>query len=153
MKSINIHLLDKTGDVQYGLNWGHRDNRDKNQSYLQLPSDVYKSDFFPKKGTYFLVYTDDGHSFAMNRAQKTDDGTAIQTPEDNSILGKYLRKRLGLTDGKEILVNDILSYGRTDISITKFDNRHYYLDFKKDWVSDNISYIYDTFLYLVVLKV
>ena len=129
MKSINIHLLDKTGDVQYGLNWGHRDNRDKNQSYLQLPSDVYKSDFFPKKGTYFLVYTDDGHSFAMNRAQKTDDGTAIQTPEDNSILGKYLRKRLGLTDGKEILVNDILSYGRTDISITKFD-------------------IYDTFLYL-----
>lgn len=148
MKSINIHLLDKTGDVQYGLNWGHRDNRDKNQSYLQLPSDVYKSDFFPKKGTYFLVYTDDGHSFAMNRAQKTDDGTAIQTPEDNSILGKYLRKRLGLIDGKEILVNDILSYGRTDISITKFDNRHYYLDFKKDWVSDNISYIYDTFLYL-----
>lgn len=148
MKSINIHLLDKTGDVQYGLNWGHRDNRDKNQSYLQLPSDVYKSDFFPKKGTYFLVYTDDGHSFAMNRAQKTDDGTAIQTPEDNSILGKYLRKRLGLTDGKEILVNDILSYGRTDISITKFDNRHCYLDFKKDWVSDNISYIYDTFLYL-----
>ena len=148
MKSINIHLLDKTGDVQYGLNWGHRDNRDKNQSYLQLPSDVYKSDFFPKKGTYFLVYTDDGHSFAMNRAQKTDDGTAIQTPEDNSILGKYLRKRLGLTDGKEILVNDILSYGRTDISITKFDNRHYYLDFKKDWVSDIISYIYDTFLYL-----
>lgn len=148
MKSINIHLLDKTGDVQYGLNWGHRDNRDKNQSYLQLPSDVYKSDFFPKKGTYFLVYTDDGHSFAMNRAQKTDDGTAIQTPEDNSILGKYLRKRLGLTDGKEILVNDILSYGRTDISITKFDNRHYYLDFKKDWVSDNISYIYDAFLYL-----
>ena len=148
MKSINIHLLDKTGDVQYGLNWGHRDNRDKNQSYLQLPSDVYKSDFFPKKGTYFLVYTDDGNSFAMNRAQKTDEGTAIQTPEDNSILGKYLRKRLGLTDGKEILVNDILSYGRTDISITKFDNRHYYLDFKKDWVSDNISYIYDTFLYL-----
>lgn len=148
MKSINIHLLDKTGDVQYGLNWGHRDNQDKNQSYLQLPSDVYKSDFFPKKGTYFLVYTDDGHSFAMNRAQKTDDGTAIQTPEDNSILGKYLRKRLGLTDGKEILVNDILSYGRTDISITKFDNRHYYLDFKKDWVSDNISYIYDAFLYL-----
>ena len=148
MKSINIHLLDKTGDVQYGLNWGHRDNRDKNQSYLQLPSDVYKSDFFPKKGTYFLVYTDDGNSFAMNRAQKTDEGTAIQTPEDNSILGKYLRKRLGLTDGKEITVNDILSYGRTDISMTKFDNRHYYLDFKKNWVSDNIPYIYDTFLYL-----
>lgn len=148
MKSINIRLLDKTGNVQYGLNWGHRDNRDKNQSYLQLPLYVYKSDFFPKKGTYFLVYTDDGNSFAMNRAKKTDEGTAIQTPEDNSILGKYLRKRLGLTDGKEISVNDILSYRRIDISITKFDNRHYYLDFKKDWVSDNIPYIYDTFLYL-----
>ena len=56
MKSINIHLLDKTGDVQYGLNWGHRDNRDKNQSYLQLPSDVYKSDFFPKKGKRLRGY-------------------------------------------------------------------------------------------------
>ena len=149
MNSITINLLDQRGDVQYGLNWGHRDNRDRNQSYLQLPSDVYKSDFFPKKGTYFLVYTDDGYTFAMNRAQKTEDGTAIQTPEDNSILGRYLRGRLGLTDGKEISVNDILSYGRMDISITKFDNRHYYLDFKRDWRSNNIPYIYGNFLYLV----
>lgn len=63
MKSINIHLLDKTGDVQYGLNWGHRDNRDKNQSYLQLPSDVYKSDFFPKKALIFsCTLTMDIHS-------------------------------------------------------------------------------------------
>lgn len=148
MDTINIHLLDKHGDVQYGLNWGHRDNRDRNQSYLQLPSDVYKSDFFPTKGTYFLVDTDDGQTFAMNRAQKTTDGTALQTPEDNSIIGKYIRTRLGLADGQEITVSDIISYGRLDIAITKVDDRHYKLDFNKDWKSDSIPRIYESYLLL-----
>lgn len=149
METVKIRLLDKNGDVQYGLNWGHRENRDKNQSYLQLPSDVYKSDFFPKKGTYFLVTTDDGEVFAMNRAQKTDDGTAIQTPENNAILGKYLRTRLGLSDGKEITLEDILSYGRIDFTVCKIDDRHYTFDFNKNWSSNDLAYLYEIFLYTV----
>ena len=50
MDSIKVPLLDSTNfNVQYGLNWGQRENRDPNQAYLQLEPDVYKSDFFPGK--------------------------------------------------------------------------------------------------------
>lgn len=46
IKKINISLLDKNGNPQYGLNWGQRDGREPNQAYIQLPIDVYRSDFF-----------------------------------------------------------------------------------------------------------
>lgn len=63
MDSIKVTLLDSTNfNVQYGLNWGQRENRDPNQAYLQLEPDVYKSDFFPTKGKYFIVKTDDNET-------------------------------------------------------------------------------------------
>ncbi|MBR1666727.1 MAG: NgoFVII family restriction endonuclease [Bacteroidaceae bacterium] len=55
METIRVYLLDKEGESQYGLNWGQRVGREPNQAYLQLDSIVYNSDFFPVKGTYFLV--------------------------------------------------------------------------------------------------
>lgn len=148
MKKAYIRLLDKTGEVQYGLNWGHRENREKNQSYLQLSSTLYKSDFFPKKGTYFLINTDDGETFMMNRAQKTEEGTAIQTPENNSILGKFIRTRLGLEDGAEITLSSIISYGRIELEVTKQDERHFFIDFSNKWRTNDIKYIYEMYLYL-----
>ena len=148
MEKALIRLLDKNGEVQYGLNWGHRENRDKNQSYLQLSSSLYKSDFFPKKGTYFLVNTDDGETFMMNRAQKTEEGTAIQTPENNAILGKFFRKRLGLSDGAEITLSSIISYGRLDLEVTKHDERHYSINFSHNWLTNDIRYLFEMYLYL-----
>ena len=127
--SIIVQLIDTKGNAQYGLNWGHRDNRNPNQSYIQLPPDVYKSDFFPKKGKYFAVRTDDGQTIIMTRAQKNDDGTALQTPDDNSVFGKYIRQRLGLEDGALITVEDIKKYGRTNIVFTKVDSLNFKLDF------------------------
>lgn len=146
MNNVRVYLLDKDGEAQYGLNWGQRVGREPNQAYLQLESIVYNSDFFPIKGTYFLVNTDDGETFVMNRAQKTDTGTAIQTPENNSILGIYLRKRLGVAEGKEITKNDIFNYGRIDIAFTKIDDRHYYLNYTKHWKSNDIPHIFKTYL-------
>lgn len=146
MDTIRVYLLDKDGESQYGLNWGQRVGRDPNQAYLQLDSAVYNSDFFPIKGTYFLVNTDDKETFMMNRAQKTDTGTAIQTPENNSIIGLYLRKRLGVADGKEITKADILNYGRIEISFKKVDDRHYSLDYSKNWKSIDIPHLFKTYL-------
>ena len=146
MNNIKVYLLDKDGEAQYGLNWGQRIGREPNQAYLQLESIVYNSDFFPIKGTYFLVNTDDAETFVMNRAQKTDAGTAIQTPENNSIIGLYLRKRLGIAEGKEITKTAILNYGRIDISFKKVDDRHYYLDYSKNWKSNDIPHIFKTYL-------
>lgn len=146
MNTIRVYLLDKDGETQYGLNWGQRIGREPNQAYLQLESAVYNSDFFPVKGTYFLVNTDDKETFVMNRAQKTDTGTAIQTPENNSIIGLYLRKRLGVADGKEISKDDILNYGRIEISFKKMDDRHFYLDYSKNWKSSDIPHLFKTYL-------
>lgn len=128
-KSIKVDLIDSKGEVQYGLNWGQRAGRNHDQAYIQLPADIYKSDFFPPKGKYFVVRTDDGQTIIMTRAQKTDDGTAIQTPDDNSILGKYFRKRLGLQEGVPITAYDIAAYGRNNVVITKIDNLNYEMNF------------------------
>lgn len=138
---IKISLFSSDGVVQYGLNWGHRDNRNPNQSYLQLPVEVYKSDFFPSKGKYFVVKTDDAQTIIMNRAQKTENGTALQTPDDNSILGKYIRYRLGLKDGAFITAEDIIEYGRSDIEITKIDSLNFKLDFSNQKETVNLNII------------
>lgn len=128
MKREKVYLLDKNNEVQYGLNWGQRENRDPDQSYLQLTPDIYRGDFFPKKGKYFIVNTDDGEIIIFTRAQK-DLGCALQTPENNAILGKYIRKRLGLAEGSEITKSDIQKYGRSDIDFEKVDDMHYNLYF------------------------
>lgn len=147
-KSIKVDLIDSKGEVQYGLNWGQRVGRNPDQAYIQLPSDVYKSDFFPSKGKYFVVRTDDGQTIIMTRAQKTDDGTAIQTPDDNSILGKYIRKRLGLQEGVPITASDIAAYGRDNIVITKMDNLNYEMNFSNG-VNEHKSVVEDKLLQLI----
>lgn len=147
-KSIKVDLIDSKGEVQYGLNWGQRVGRNPDQAYIQLPSDVYKSDFFPSKGKYFVVRTDDGQTIIMTRAQKTDDGTAIQTPDDNSILGKYIRKRLGLQEGVPITASDIAAYGRNNVVITKIDNLNYEMNFSNG-VNEHKSVVEDKPLQLI----
>ena len=111
------------------MNWGQREGREPNQAYLQLTPEVYRSDFFPVKKHYFLVDTDDGVSFVMNRGQKGEDGSALETPEDNSLLGKYLRKRLDVPENSKIEKSAIDSYGRSDIDFTKIGNNHYKMNF------------------------
>ena len=59
MESCKVWLVNSKNEVQYGLNWGQRENRDPNQAYLQLEPKIYNSDFFPVKGKYFVVETDD----------------------------------------------------------------------------------------------
>ncbi len=134
---VVIQLLDKNGDVQYGLNWGQREKRDPNQAYLQLTPEIYKSDFFPEKGSYFIVTTDDHQTLILNRAQK-GYGTALQTPENNAIIGKYIRQRLGVESEKEITKEAIKAYGRDSIDIYKIDNIHFTMDFS---VASSIAYI------------
>jgi hypothetical protein len=135
LESIRVPLLSsKTGDVPKvgGLNWGQRDGREPNQAYLQLPPDVYHSDFFPKKPQHFTVVTDDSRSFICTRAQKDEDGQAIHTPHNNSLLGEYFRNRLGLPNGAFVSKADLQRYGRTDVTFYKFDDENFLMDFSKD---------------------
>lgn len=128
MKQVKVSFLDRNGEVQYGLNWGQRESRDPNQAYLQLTPEIYKSDFFPPKGKYFIVNTDDDDTIILNRAQK-ELGCALQTPENNALLGLYIRHRLCIKPGQEITKQDIERSGITYFTFTKIDDMHYQLNF------------------------
>ena len=126
-----ISLLDRSGNVpaRSGLNWGQRDGRERNQAYLNVPAGIARTDFFPERGIYFTAITDDGISLTLNRGQ--DGGKGISTPMDNSQLGKYLRRRLGLANGAFVAREDLERYGRTDIVFYKLDDEQYFMDFSK----------------------
>ncbi len=131
VESVTISLLTRSGDIQSkgGLNWGQRPGRNPNQAYIQLPPEVYRSDFFPKKPIHFTVVTDDSKILICTRAQKDDDGQAIETPHNNSLIGEYFRNRLGLANGEFIKKEHLESYGRTDVTFYKFDDENFLMDF------------------------
>lgn len=53
----------------------------------------------------------------------------LSTSPSKSILGKYLRKRLGVDLNHMITKRDLLRYGRTSIDISLVGEGIYYLDF------------------------
>ncbi|MCC8301629.1 MULTISPECIES: restriction endonuclease PLD domain-containing protein [Bacillus] len=110
-----------------GLNWGQRPDRESNQAYIPIPKEVYTTDFFPDKKMQFNLITDDGESFTCVVAQ--ENNKALETPEDNSILGKYFRKRLNVPLGSFVRVEDLDRYGRHHVTIYKINNETYFMDF------------------------
>jgi hypothetical protein len=133
-KQISLPLFsEKTGDIQKssGLNWGQRPEyrREPNQAYIPVPQIIHEknSDFFPKRGEEFTIITDDGDSFICVLAQ--DNAKAIETRYDNSILGKYFRKRLNVPLGDFVKLEDLKKYGRTSIVISKMSDDLYFMDF------------------------
>lgn len=134
LEKRTVSLVTKSGNIQNraGLNWGQRKGRNPNQAYIQLSPKIYHSDFFPIKPQHFTVITDDSKTFICTRAQKGNEGQAIQTPHNNSLLGEYFRHRLGIKSGAFITKRKLEEYGRTDIEFFKFDNENYYMDFSVD---------------------
>jgi len=131
IEQVKVSLLsNRTGEIQNrgGLNWGQRPGREPNQAYIQLPPDVYNSDFFPKAPQCFTVVTDDNKIFICRRAEKDEQGQTIHTPQNNSYLGEYFRNRLGLANGAFVTRNDLERYGRTDVIFYKVGDE-YYMDF------------------------
>ena len=74
---VSCSLINRSGIVseRSGLNWGQRANREPNQAYISLTSDICNSDFFPPRATHFTISTDDGQIIICTRAQ--DNGKAI----------------------------------------------------------------------------
>lgn len=135
LRCVKVSFLDKRGDLPggaSGLNWAFRPGKPRknlNEAYIQLPPLVYKSNFFPLRGTHFTVLTDDGKSLICTRAQKDARGHAIETPHNNGLLGEYFRHRLGLAYGAKVTKDDLVRYGRTDVEFCKIDDETFELDF------------------------
>jgi len=124
----NLTLLaDATVPERSGLNWGQREGRNPNQAYINIPAEIGRSGFFPERGVQFTLHTDDGKSFICVRAQ--DNGKALESSLNNSLLGEYFRFRLGLPSGAKIERKHLDAYGRTNVDITKIDEEEYRMDF------------------------
>lgn len=134
---VSLPLITKrTGEPgkKSGLNWGQRKNRNKNEAYIPLPRKIARSGFFPLNEQHFLVLTDDHHTLQLRVEQEGDK--AITTPASNALLGEYFRNRLGLANGAYVHSEDLLKYGRTDVTFYKFDEEQYYMDFSSNWEGD-----------------
>lgn len=145
-EKVVLSLLTNKGDVGNGsrLNWGVKSDgkpresinangsksiRNPNQSYIGLPAPLQRSGFFPDIKHRFTVLTDDNQILTCVRAQA--NGKGIETPQDNSEIGRYFRNRLGLPSGAYITVSDLKKYGRYDVTFYKIDEENYVMDFSK----------------------
>ena len=129
--SINLSMLVKrTGETHTagGINWGQRENRDPNEAYIPFSANIRRSGFFPEKGRRFVVQTDDSEVFVMVVA--SGKGKVLETPDNNSLIGEYLRRRLGVASGEYVTREHFEKYGRTDITFTKVDDETYFMDFQ-----------------------
>ncbi|MCJ8007279.1 restriction endonuclease PLD domain-containing protein [Lederbergia wuyishanensis] len=124
-----LRSKDRKVHKKSGLNWGQREGRDKNQAYIPVPLKVHKEkpDFFPKRGETFTLLTDDAESFVCVMAQ--DNAKAIESSYDNSLIGHYFRKRLGLEPGEAVKIEHLDDYGRDTVRIYKINTETYYMDF------------------------
>ena len=111
-----------------GLNWGQREGRNPDQAYIPIPSTIAKAKFFPAKNVHFQIITDDGEAFICSVAQ--DGDKALETPSDNSILGKYFRKRLDLPSGAFIEKEHLRDFGSNLVRIYKENDDCYRLSFQ-----------------------
>ena len=132
-QSVRISLLTKNGELpmRSGLNWGQRPeyNRDPNQAYLSIRSDARKEGFLPEKTFTFTLITDDNETIDCTVAQ--EGRKAIHSTNDNSLLGKYFRNRLGVKLGALVTKDALMRYGRTDFLLKKLDDETFFLDFSK----------------------
>jgi hypothetical protein len=130
-ESVTVSLLARNGNLpqRSGLNWGQRpeERREPNQAYIRLTSDVYRTDFFPPREVHFTLLTDDNRVLICTRAQ--DNGKAIHTPHNNSLIGEYFRNRLNVANGAPVLLEHLTNYGRTDLTFYRIDEETYFMDF------------------------
>ncbi len=131
--SVRISLLSRNGElpIKSGLNWGQRPehNRDPNQAYLSIRQSARKEGFLPETGFTFTLLTDDKQTLDCTVQQ--EGRKAISTTNDNSEMGVYFRKRLGIPLKKMVYKKDLENYGRTDFLLKKINNETFFLDFSR----------------------
>ena len=154
-----VSILDKQGLVpqKSGLNWGCSGGHvSQGDAYIRITMDyirMFPKMFPPKK--YVDGIQNENSTGRKNREKDEveliwDDGTVmvgllegqvynkhdgmiypkqLSTSPQKSILGIYLRKRLGVDLNHVITKSDLRKYGRTHIDISLISEGIYYMDF------------------------
>ncbi|MGM9979059.1 MAG: hypothetical protein ACI33J_09700 [Clostridium sp.] len=120
-----------------GLNWGFSDGHVCiDDAYIAITTNFIKNnpDFFPPSGTTINVIWDDGTKMLC-----MVEGTQViynqifpkqlSSAYDKSIIGLYLRKRLGIPSGTQVRMEHLNNYGRNYIEILKIGQNTYKIDF------------------------
>ena len=143
-KSVRISFLDSrdgTLPASSGLNWGQRlaktrnpktgaitfSPRNPDQAYLSIKKSARDEGFLPEKGFTFTMITDD--DVVMDCVVAQDGRKSVQTTNDNSELGRYIRRRLNVPNGTFLTVEHLEKYGRTDFTLIKIDDETFLFDF------------------------
>lgn len=123
---------------QSGLNWGFSDGHvNVADAYIALPKFFFRNNpgFFPSHGSVINVIWDDGvRMTCLLEGTQQIEGEIypkqISTYNDKSILGTYLRNRIGVLNTHRITRSDLQTYGRENVRVT-FDgeNNTYHFDF------------------------
>ena len=143
-----INLLDEYGQVpeKSGINWGLNTkeltggsaNTRVADAELRITADLNRTGIIPQKigsdKIPVVLNWDDGQvmngSFEQNIKVDGDlYPKALCSDSDKSILGSYLRHRLGVNLTKQITLADLKAYGRTNIEISIQPDGSYYLNF------------------------
>lgn len=149
-----MSLLDRSGNIheRSGLNWGQGiGNVTPNDAYIAIRKEHIRQypNLFPPK-QMFPNTNEDGRLQRHNDSIEIiwDDGTTmngllegnqdeygvmypkqISSSPRKSIMGEYIRRRLGLQSGQFVTAADLNRYGRTHIDISLIDEGIYYFDF------------------------
>ncbi|MED3801625.1 NgoFVII family restriction endonuclease [Lysinibacillus xylanilyticus] len=143
---IDIPLTIRGGDTppKSGINWGHngrnglrQSTRTGNEAYLSISNQVHKErpNFLPQRGEKILILTDDEKMFVCVVAQ--EHRKAIQTCDNNSILGAYIRERIDVPSGTYVETKDLIRYGRDSIRLSKIHEGLYVLNFDSQLTLNN----------------
>lgn len=131
--SVTLPLVQVTrnpGEVHNGgagLNWGQRPRRRGAEAYIPIPSAVSKSGFFPVRGTPFPMHMDDGRVIHFVVAQ--DGDKALHSVPDNSEIGVWFRRRLGIADDAFVTTADLERYGAKQVTVVARDDGSYRMRF------------------------
>ncbi len=151
----NMTLLDGTGNVPQasGINWGHGAGHvTPNDAYIAVRKEHIRNYpfLFPPKQNAPIANLNQGRPQRHNDIIEIiwDDGTVmegllegnqsengliypkqISSFPNKSIMGAYLRQRLGVAPGALVTQQDFQNYGRTDISVSLQGAGVYNFDF------------------------
>jgi len=150
-----MSLLDKSGNVagKSGLNWMFSEGHVAfNDAYIAIKKEYIRQypNLFPPKQGFTTIANIGGRPNRHNDVVEIiwDDGTIMDAllegnQDENgltypkqfssfprkSLMGEYLRHRLGLSNGHFVTIEDLNRYGRTHIDISLLDEGIYYFDF------------------------
>lgn len=150
LDTLEVSWLGEGGHVgtSSGPNWGIRKakgytdkngkfvkyGRDPNQAYIPYNRREQKPGFFPdrinpddRNCPLFKAVTKDSGIFYMRMAQ--DNNKALHTAASNALLGKWLRKCLGVPDGAPVTDEDFKRYGKSKVTFYKFADDVFVMDF------------------------